>query len=82
MTSPTVAIRSVHSLVVVEAFRGTVACVDEIAGLRTRLLPRYLDDGSTYVVTRFVLLRLLGLVYLVAFASAFFQDVVGPAPSR
>lgn len=43
---------------------------------REPFLPRFIDDGSTYVVTRTVMLRLLGVVYLVAFLSALLQ---GPA---
>jgi hypothetical protein len=40
------------------------------------LLLRWWDDGSTHLLTRFLVLRLLGVVYFVAFASAFAQ---GPA---
>ena len=45
-----------------------------LAKLRTRpAIARWLDDGARWVLTRTVLLRLLGAVYFVAFFSAFRQ---------
>jgi hypothetical protein len=47
---------------------------DEIAAFRDR--PRVVAwwlDGSSFVLTRFLVLRLLGVVYFVAFASAYVQ---------
>lgn len=52
---------------VVSISRGIVAGVER---WREPFLPRFVDDGSSYVVTRTVILRLLGVVYFVAFLSA------------
>jgi hypothetical protein len=43
---------------------------DLTAGLRESPLRRFFDPPRTYAITRFFLLRLLGLVYFVAFFSA------------
>jgi hypothetical protein len=45
-------------------------CPDAVAWRRPPLLWRWLDDGSTFLLVRTAVLRLLGLVYFVAFASA------------
>jgi hypothetical protein len=37
------------------------------------LIVQWWDDGSKFVLTRFLVLRLLGVVYFVAFASAYVQ---------
>jgi hypothetical protein len=49
-------------------------------GLRADFIRRFLDPDARYVLTRFLLLRLLGLVYFVAFLSAALQiePLVGP----
>jgi Lipase maturation factor len=41
----------------------------ELAAFRTAWWQRLLDDASTYELTRFAVLRLLGLVYVAAFGS-------------
>ncbi len=41
----------------------------ELSAFRTAWWQRLLDDSSTYEVTRFAILRLLGFVYLAAFGS-------------
>jgi hypothetical protein len=45
----------------------------DLASFRTAWWQRLLDDDSTYELTRFVVLRLLGLVYLAAFGSLALQ---------
>ena len=45
----------------------------ELANFRTAFWQRLLYDASTYELTRFAVLRLLGLVYLVAFGSLALQ---------
>ncbi len=45
----------------------------ELPNFRTAFWQRLLDDASTYELTRFAVLRLLGLVYLVAFGSLALQ---------
>jgi hypothetical protein len=48
---------------------------NELASFEDRpRLVRWLDDGSTFVLTRFVVLRLLGAVYFIAFLSALLQS--------
>lgn len=51
---------------------GTVVSAEEElpAGLRESPLRRFFEPRRTYAITRFFLLRLLGLVYFVAFFSA------------
>jgi hypothetical protein len=47
---------------------------DELLSLRARpFWVRWIDDGSTFVLTRFLVLRLLGGVYFVAFLSTLLQ---------
>ncbi|HEY8077366.1 MAG TPA: lipase maturation factor family protein [Labilithrix sp.] len=46
---------------------------EEIPFADRPLIVRWLDDGSSFVLVRFAILRLLGVVYFVAFASAFQQ---------
>jgi len=45
----------------------------ELAAFRTAWWQRLLDDTSTYELTRFAVLRLLGLVYVAAFGSLALQ---------
>jgi hypothetical protein len=45
----------------------------ELTSFRTAWWQRLLDDAATYELTRFAILRLLGLVYLAAFASLALQ---------
>jgi hypothetical protein len=45
----------------------------ELAAFRTAWWQRLLDDKSTYELTRFAVLRLLGLVYVAAFGSLALQ---------
>jgi hypothetical protein len=47
---------------------------DDVPAFRQHPLRRLLGPPRTYVLTRFVLLRLLGLVYLVAFLVAARQN--------
>jgi hypothetical protein len=46
---------------------------DELLGFRTAWWQRLAAERSTYEITRFAVLRLLALVYLVAFVSLAFQ---------
>jgi len=53
---------------------------DSLRGLRSGFARRFFDPEARYVLTRFVLLRLLGLIYFVAFLSAALQiqPLLGP----
>src|SRR5262249_24652383 len=53
---------------------------EDVAAFRDDPLRRFLGPRATYVLTRFAVLRLLGLVYFVAFSSAVRQigPLIGP----
>lgn len=54
--------------------------LEEKLGLRGGVLDRFLEPRASYVLTRFVILRLLGVVYFAAFLSAALQldALIGP----